>query len=537
MEVFKKKIKSRNIKTAMKIIIAVFLLTKKEINSTIKVQLKAEKFYKRKHKGEYHMNKDRKNYVGEKNGISLISLIIVIIVIIILAAVVLFTGLGTPDSARFAKYCTQVDDFQTAVHDEYMRKVTAYSTNHQTRSDAQIYYTIATGNEIDTNTKTSELEETKFLADLELDILPTPLEGTEYYLITANANIAGKKDKKGFYDELRTVENHYLTDKGEFFVLPGYQYNSNGMTKWYVTASKYYISDAGTSNHETSPIPNDPITQPVEKYTVAFNSNGGSIIASLADVVKGSTIARPADPVKTGKVFDGWYKESGLSNEFNFASDVINDNTTLYAKWIDETANDLFEWTTAEEIATITGLSEQGLEEYNAGRLTELVIPQRCNGLVVNTIGSNAFYGCSAIKKLVIPDNVTTLNSYCFYNCSGIEEMTVPISLNCSANNGTSFGGIKQLTKVNYTAGTGAGYSYGGYYTCTPWYYSKDHEITVTFAEGITSIGNKMFYSCTGLKTVQYGGGSYTSVAAFKTMFEQNDRTIGTEAFTGTGLL
>lgn len=72
------------------------------------------------------------------------------------------------------------------------------------------------------------------------------------------------------------------------------------------------------------------------KYDVAFNSNGGSAVATIEDVVDGSTIDKPADPTKTGFVFDGWYKESGLINEWNFATDTVTSNITLYAKWAEE---------------------------------------------------------------------------------------------------------------------------------------------------------------------------------------------------------
>ena len=50
-----------------------------------------------------------------QSGISLISLIITIIVIIILAAIVIFSGLGTPDSAGFAGFTQQVDNVYMAV--------------------------------------------------------------------------------------------------------------------------------------------------------------------------------------------------------------------------------------------------------------------------------------------------------------------------------------------------------------------------------------------------------------------------------------
>ena len=72
------------------------------------------------------------------------------------------------------------------------------------------------------------------------------------------------------------------------------------------------------------------------KYNVAFNSNGGSAVATISDIVSESTITKPNDPTKSGFVFDGWYKEAELTNEWNFETDIVTSNITLYAKWTKE---------------------------------------------------------------------------------------------------------------------------------------------------------------------------------------------------------
>ena len=178
----------------------------------------------------------------KKAGISLISLVITIIVIIILAAIVIFNGLNAPDSAKFAKYSQQVDSFQSAVHDEYLKRVAQYAVESQTRTDKEIYYMIATGKESDITEriKTEEQAETGRLDELGLTIQPTELEGEEYYEVNFDANIGDVKDTKGLYSAFKEEEKHYITDKGEFFVLPGYQYKNNETSKWYITAGKYY---------------------------------------------------------------------------------------------------------------------------------------------------------------------------------------------------------------------------------------------------------------------------------------------------------
>jgi len=70
-------------------------------------------------------------------------------------------------------------------------------------------------------------------------------------------------------------------------------------------------------------------------YTVSFESNGGSAISQITGVKSGNTIIVPAVPTKTGYscIFVGWYKEEGLTNAWDFASDTVTDSITLYAKW------------------------------------------------------------------------------------------------------------------------------------------------------------------------------------------------------------
>ena len=63
-----------------------------------------------------------------------------------------------------------------------------------------------------------------------------------------------------------------------------------------------------------------------------FDTNGGSFVPSQT-VNHGDKITRPVDPTKTGYIFAGWYKDSGLTIPWDFSKDVVTSNITLYAKW------------------------------------------------------------------------------------------------------------------------------------------------------------------------------------------------------------
>ena len=68
-------------------------------------------------------------------------------------------------------------------------------------------------------------------------------------------------------------------------------------------------------------------------YTVTFDSQGGSPTASINNISAGSTIIAPAAPVRPGYTFGGWYREPSCVNAWNFNTDTVIKNTTLYAKW------------------------------------------------------------------------------------------------------------------------------------------------------------------------------------------------------------
>lgn len=70
----------------------------------------------------------------------------------------------------------------------------------------------------------------------------------------------------------------------------------------------------------------------VNKYTVTFNSNGGSSVASQT-VNSDQLIIQPTQPGKSGSVFAGWYKDPDLTIVWDFGKDKVVDNITLYAKW------------------------------------------------------------------------------------------------------------------------------------------------------------------------------------------------------------
>ena len=70
----------------------------------------------------------------------------------------------------------------------------------------------------------------------------------------------------------------------------------------------------------------------VQTYTVTFETSGGSEVDPVT-VDAGSTVTKPADPMKSGHNFGGWYKDSTLQTPWNFANGTVTADTKIYAKW------------------------------------------------------------------------------------------------------------------------------------------------------------------------------------------------------------
>lgn len=75
-------------------------------------------------------------------------------------------------------------------------------------------------------------------------------------------------------------------------------------------------------------------TPPATTYTVTFDANEhGTAPAALTGIASGSTITAPTAPTADGYIFGGWYKEAACTTPWNFATDKVTKDTTLYAKW------------------------------------------------------------------------------------------------------------------------------------------------------------------------------------------------------------
>ena len=141
---------------------------------------------------------------------------------------------------------------------------------------------------------------------------------TEEYTVTFNA-----------YGGFPTPDEQHVKS-GEKAVLP------DAPTLKGYTFAFWYLGD--DEQNATAYDFNTPVTENItltakwniNKYTVTFNSYGGTPVPPAQEVEYGLTATEPATaPTKTGYTFDGWY----LGDEKYDFSDAVEQNITLYANW------------------------------------------------------------------------------------------------------------------------------------------------------------------------------------------------------------
>lgn len=145
-------------------------------------------------------------------------------------------------------------------------------------------------------------------------------------------------------------------------------------------------------------------TDEITKYTVTFDTNGGTAIQSI-QVEEGKTIVLPANPTKADYDFAGWYLDNALSNVYK-EDYVVKSNVTLYAKWTEKAP--VF---TPVAIETIAATYKNNQVVHAEG----IVYAVTANGFYLSDSANGHIFvvrGSSWVKDVAVGDKVQVMGKF-----------------------------------------------------------------------------------------------------------------------------
>ena len=162
----------------------------------------------------------------------------------------------------------------------------------------------------------------------------------------------------------------------------------------------------------------------VKAYTVKFNSNGGSAVASQT-VKKNGLSKKPANPVRNGYVFEGWYTDNTLKKKFAFSTPITK-NITLYAKW-KARVNGVS--TGRERSVSVYAISALSVDDESNTVKATVSAPENC-ALVVRFVEEDVYFSDSFKQSKKYINNGDTFASHVV--AGGSNMMQINASINYS---------------------------------------------------------------------------------------------------------
>ena len=134
----------------------------------------------------------------------------------------------------------------------------------------------------------------------------------------------------------------------------------------------------------------------------------------------------------------------------------------------------------------------------------KVVIPDTIDGKSVTSIGEFAFFDCTSLTSITIPNGVTSIGDYAFRDCSSLTSITIPDSVTSIGE--SAFGWCTSLTSITIPNGVTSIGDYA-FWNCTSL-------TSITIPNSVTWIGGSAFYGCSSLIAIDIAADNeyYTSV-------------------------
>ena len=204
----------------------------------------------------------------------------------------------------------------------------------------------------------------------------------------------------------------------------------------------------------------------------------------------------------------------------------IYDDTASLVGYTDTPENLVISKNISYEGHTLNVTSIGDYAFYNCTSLTSVTVPDS-----VTSIGDSAFYGCTSLTSVTIGNSVTSIGDCAFYNCTSLTSVTIGNSVtsigDCAFYKCTSLTSVTILDSVT-SIGSSA------FSDCTSL-------TSITIPDSVTSISNFAFYKCTSLTSVtvpdsvtSIGNYAFNGCTSLTSVTIPNSVTnIGESAFNG----
>lgn len=123
----------------------------------------------------------------------------------------------------------------------------------------------------------------------------------------------------------------------------------------------------------------------------------------------------------------------------------------------------------------------------------DIVVPATIGERTVTGIGEKAFYYCTSMLSVTIPETVTVIDDNAFTGCNSLVEVTIPSEVSEIAN--SAFLGCTALTKVTFKGTAVKAIGDYAFYGCTAL-------SEITLPAGLKTIGSAAFWGCESIESV-----------------------------------